>query len=499
MVAEARVGGDGAGPALTVLPWWNVSQANAGSPHEVARGLDVHDVNYLTSQRRTNPRQGGERSPSRAAIRNAALFVGRWVRSFGAGSARLPAGALHQRILMGVASHNQRRVADVLLANDDPSLTALVPVALVTKPIGLVTRFPLPSAYSAALRHVPETIARARTAGGHHRGAWLEHGTEYALTPGLYVAARRWLATVRPAVVLVANDHVMRTRVLLLAARDEGIPTAYVQHASVTSRFPRLSVDVAFLDGRDALEKYLGVGPTRTRVFLTGSPLHDGLVAEREQRPASARLGICLNPLDDPTQVRALVRALVERGEGAIEVRAHPRDERPWRSWLPESAVESVRSAREEPIERFFDRVGVVLAGDSNVHLEAALYGRSSLYLRSVGAGTDAYGFVRSGLVPELRDPSHVPPALAAIRGARPPEAALRRYDATVGTVWAGRSGRLVREVLSAIAQRVAAPPPPFDHGVQVGNACVYALRGTDLEGLAVSADTPAATPTVRV
>ena len=59
MVAEARGGGDGAGPALTILPWWNVQPRHAGPPHAVARDLDVHDVNYLTSRRRL-PSSAGE-------------------------------------------------------------------------------------------------------------------------------------------------------------------------------------------------------------------------------------------------------------------------------------------------------------------------------------------------------------------------------------------------------------------------------------------------------
>ena len=465
-------------------PWWGGGERRRGSAHAVARDLDLHDLNYLASKRHVQrgAHDGVSRLP--AIVRSSALFVGRWARSIVAPGATMRHGALRGRVLMGIASRNQRRVADALLASEVSGVAPISTVSLVTKGIGSKPRLPLAAAYWDALRCGPSTISKARADDGAYRGAWIEHGAEYALTPGLYVLARRWLAGTKPAVVMVSNDHVMRTRVFLLAARDEGIPTAYVQHASVTDKFPPLSIDVAFLDGRDALEKYLGAGPTRAHVFLTGSPLHDALVAGRDERAPSASVGICLNLLDDPTRVRALVEALRTRGCREIEIRAHPRDDRPWRSWLPSTMVESVRSAREEHIERFFGRVGAVFAGDSNVHLEATLYGRASVYVRPLGAGSDAYGFARAGLVHDIHDLAELPEPLETLFDAALPEAPLRRFDATVGTRWSGQSSRLIREVLTAIVQRSKTPPTTFEHSVALGDARVYALRSEDLEGL---------------
>ena len=60
------------------------------------------------------------------------------------------------------------------------------------------------------------------------------------------------------------------------------IETLYIQHASVTSRFPALKFNYAFLDGFDTLNKYITAGPSETKVFLTGTCKFDNVLVSKQ-------------------------------------------------------------------------------------------------------------------------------------------------------------------------------------------------------------------------
>ncbi|MEJ7665852.1 MAG: hypothetical protein WKG07_43225 [Hymenobacter sp.] len=108
---------------------------------------------------------------------------------------------------------------------------------------------------------------------------------------GYYEVYRRALRHYRPRAVVFANDHNDDTRALLLACRAEGVPTAYVQHASVSANFPPLGFDLSLLEGQDALDKYRQCGPVRGRVELVGMPKADAYLSQRNTAPAVRRVG----------------------------------------------------------------------------------------------------------------------------------------------------------------------------------------------------------------
>lgn len=391
---------------------------------------------------------------------------------------------LRGRIVAAATSHNQMRVIDALRKSSPEAEEAIAPLALVTRPRLPGLPFPLAQAYLVSLLQLGQTYRAARMAQGYRRLGWHYAGSEYALTPGFLQTAQALLRRTRPGLVLVCNDHLMRTRVLARAAHDLGVPTAYVQHASVTDRFPPLFTSVALLDGRDALDKYLAAGPSSSRVFLTGSPLHDALGRAGATSQPSGRVGVCLNANDHPSLTAELVRRLQEAPwVDEVEVRTHPRDHRPWARLLQEEGCTALKvvSAVEEPIEHFLARVGRVVAGDSNVHLEAAVFGRPSVRLDPGERPVDAYGFVRAGLMRTAADPAAAVAELARAQVA--PAEVLRHFSANAGGPWAGRSGELIVATLLAVAADHG-DPAPFTATTQVNDVRVSALDPRQLDGL---------------
>ena len=270
---------------------------------------------------------------------------------------------------------------------------------------------------------------------------------------GYYEVYRRALRHYRPRAVVFANDHNDDTRALLLACRAEGIPTAYVQHASVSANFPPLGFDLSLLEGQDALDKYRRCGPVAGRVALVGMPKADAYLTRRNTAPAVRRLGLACN-IHDP--LPALADTLAYLGQEfpalVLTLRPHPSDGRdyaPLRRQLP--AVQW-SDARQQNVFDFLLTQDALIAADTSTHLEAVLLNVASLYFRfgPNALSDDYYGYAAQGLVPR----ADTLPALAALL--RPlcqhkPADLYRRaayYNATLGTPDEGHSQKLALRVL---------------------------------------------------
>ena len=73
--------------------------------------------------------------------------------------------------------------------------------------------------------------------------------------PGVIFTYFKILKKYKPECVILSNDHIMYMKALELVCEDLGIPTIYVQHASVSNAFPELHFKYSFLDGKDTLDK----------------------------------------------------------------------------------------------------------------------------------------------------------------------------------------------------------------------------------------------------
>ncbi len=84
---------------------------------------------------------------------------------------------------------------------------------------------------------------------------------------------------IKPAVLLVDEDATPMKRIALVAARRCGADTLVVQHGTPVARFgfAPLAADGIFAWGRSSREQLERWGVPSDRIFVTGSPAHDGL------------------------------------------------------------------------------------------------------------------------------------------------------------------------------------------------------------------------------
>jgi hypothetical protein len=306
-----------------------------------------------------------------------------------------------------------------------------------------------------SLLHVPSTLLRALGSSGRRRARYAQFFHRFLLAYGYSHEYRRLLEELGPKVVVLLNDHSVGERAARYAAWSLGIPTLYLQHASVTAQFPPLAFDVACLEGQDAAEKYAAAGPSTTRVLLTGSPKADSLIRLRTRDRGSVRaVGVCPSLRDGLEDVLAWVAALrAQLPEWEIVLRLHPRDERPWRESLDPAM--GLSSGRDEPVADFLARVGSVVCGPSSILLEAALAGVQPVSVDFSGSPlADRYGFVAGGLAPQFSRPEECAEYLRTERAGDGDIALLQRYDATIGTEYEGRSAELVAQAILDLAEQ---------------------------------------------
>ncbi|MGI4875707.1 MAG: hypothetical protein ACRYFX_31510 [Janthinobacterium lividum] len=262
---------------------------------------------------------------------------------------------------------------------------------------------------------------------------------------GYYEVYRRALRHYRPRAVVFANDHNDDTRSLLLACRAEGVPTAYVQHASVSTNFPPLGFDLNLLEGQDALDKYRHCGPIPGEVALVGMPKADAFLARRNRAPQVRRVAVACNLLDElPALAATLTYLLRELPELTFTLRPHPSDQRDFGLLRQELPALRWSSPHAENVFEFLEQHDALVAADTSTHLEATLLNLASIYYRfnPVAGVADYYGYAAQGLSEWAHSLPELVAALGRLAEAKPLDLYQRAvyYNATLGTADEGHS-----------------------------------------------------------
>lgn len=288
----------------------------------------------------------------------------------------------------------------------------------------------------------------------------------------------RQIETYRPSLVLMANDHCPSPRATRLASEKAGVKTAYVQHACVSANFPILAFDYAFLDGeialqcymdssRDADSSYLSERAGRCTKYLVGQQKQTAKSLSRAKATVpycespKARVGMAVSiPLHRDAFGR-LYRLLLDLSYPLL-IRTHPRQPRPDIAWLQElckgHAIARVAPASEMDLADYLSQIDCLIAGNSSIHLEAAVAGRKTYYcpLETSDPATqgDYYGFLKNGVSTEIprnvsmRDLDQMLKAMPC-NNIRPK--GVQRYSETYNTPFAGKENEVLASIISDI------------------------------------------------
>ncbi len=233
----------------------------------------------------------------------------------------------------------------------------------------------------------------------------------HAIDRARYVVAnlmmRRALRQLDPQIVVVSNDHTPACVAIAAAARAQGKPTVYLQHAHVSPLFPPLNFDLNVLDSQAALDIYEARGPRRGRVIFKGI---DGdsvpLRLKAMSEPVSdLTVGVVLNNSRPQAGLfKGLAGLVADERVSHVFVRPHPASPVGWYDDLPEGV--ELRMARA-PLAVDARNADLILAGNTSAVLEALKAGAPTVLWESIdNVASDYYGFVAHRLVPTTSDPA---------------------------------------------------------------------------------------------
>ena len=319
--------------------------------------------------------------------------------------------------------------------------------------------FPMTAAYFVSLLFFPLVLYKYVQSTGYRRESFRVSFDWYWLSYGLYFVARILFNHMQQGSLVVANDHSVENRTIAKAARDEGLKTFFVQHASVTQTmaFPALSFDYAMLDGLDALKKYDALGRSSATAFLVGLVKLDPYARIKNQNSHVEHIGICLNTLDPFDRVFELCTELRQKIPSlSLSLRPHPADKRheECRSMAGRLGI-GYSDPKEKPSFEFLGTVDAIVAGESNIHLEAVLVNAYPIRYDFARNALDVYGFLNTGLVDRrFESAPELVGFVKALMNSKPDvRSRAQHYRATVGTDYEGRSVELVSSIINQFSR----------------------------------------------
>lgn len=207
----------------------------------------------------------------------------------------------------------------------------------------------------------------------------------------------------RPRLVVFANDHIPDARSFILACKNAGVKTAYIQHGSVSKYFPPLEFDLALLESQYSKDIYTSNKKSNSRIELIGIPKLDKEIKQIRQRSSIKTIGIAINQNDDLQKVEKLVEALIHNDYKVI-LRKHPADIRKVASLF------DIQDGNSMSVFDFIHGSDFIVASDSSIHVEANSLKCRSIYfkLHDNANKYDYYNFVKNDFVDEALTVSQV-------------------------------------------------------------------------------------------
>lgn len=313
--------------------------------------------------------------------------------------------------------------------------------------------YPMGKIYFYSLFFIPLILIKyLGCKNAYHKKSYAYAFDGFCLAYSSRYVLKKYLTRLKPQKIIIANQLSCYHRALANMANELNIHTFYIQHASVTENFSNLNVfTAALLEGEDSLHKYQLNGTQNKQLYLVGMPKFDKYFSQVHSSSSIQSIGICTNGTDDFEAYSRLIVLIKERfPQLQVIVRPHPSDRRKT-MWMNMAQLNNCLYSDVRQVEsfRFFKEVDLVIAGDSNIHLEAALINIPSIYFDPFGSKIDWYGFCKNGLIEYAESAEEACNFITAISKQIPQTRVKAKYYVdTVNTSFDGKSTALAAMVI---------------------------------------------------
>jgi hypothetical protein len=314
--------------------------------------------------------------------------------------------------------------------------------------------YPIGAIHRGALKYIPYVfLSYIFCENKYLKNAYRYRFDGFCLAIESKIKLRNALLKLRPKQIVIANELPVYHRALAEVAFDMGIETVFMQHASFGENQPLLKkYNVAMLDGEDALKKYLKSNSINIKFYLIGNPKFDEYALKvKDTIKEIKNVGICTNNFDSVIIYRSLVRYLKKIFPKIdFYLRAHPTDKQrsKWIKMTKELDIIFSDAKNENPFT-FLGKMDLIIAGDSNIHLEATLLNIPSIYFDPKLLKLDHYGFLKNGLVKYAISEQDVSRFIREFKqDVVPVRTKAKYYSDTVQTKYDGKSALLATCIL---------------------------------------------------
>ena len=273
--------------------------------------------------------------------------------------------------------------------------------------------------------------------------------TRLWITYGYYQLAKEYLQHYQVKVLILSSDQGEFHRCLLLNAKELGVKTIYVQHASVAKGFPKLISSYSFLDGKESLEKYLFAGQPEGEVYLSGGVRFDPIFQKYKLKNTEKIniIGIAINMLDDFEKVKNLCNKLLKHNYHLV-LRPHPRYGLIDMAWLSENGI-TYSDPKDESSFDFISKIDMMVSNESSIHLDAAMMRCPTVvYNFSSNPVLDYYSYIKKGLTTLAMDDQQLFKLISHPKDLLPQIETLQYYNASTGTAFESAIGQAIADFI---------------------------------------------------
>ena len=300
-----------------------------------------------------------------------------------------------------------------------------------------------------SLPYLPALLKTYRKSDTKTKALIKKYFTRLWITYGYYELAKEYLQHYQVKVLILSSDQGEFHRCLLLNAKELGVKTIYVQHASVAKGFPKLISSYSFLDGQESFEKYLFAGQPEGEVYLSGGVRFDPIFQKYKLKNTekTSTIGIAINMLDDFEKVKSLCDKLLKHDYHLV-LRPHPRYGLIDTAWLSENGI-AYSDPKAESSFDFISMIDLMISNESSIHLDAAMMRCPTIvYNFSSNPVLDYYSYIKMGLTTLAMDDQQLFELISHQKGLLPPIKILQYYNASTGTAFESSIGQAIADFI---------------------------------------------------
>lgn len=236
---------------------------------------------------------------------------------------------------------------------------------------------------------------------------------EYILESGYNIFFYLFFKFTNPLKIVVANDHVQLTRIVIKKAKLFKINTYYLQNGCITSLFPPLSTDYALLEGNYSKDIYKNKNYNKTVIHVIGMTKFDNYKYSINYNKTVKSIGICTTSTSSYMDIKYIINLLLNKFTNLnIYLRPHPTEiiDKKYIDYYENNLINISDSNLVHPFD-FLKDVDAIISGNSAILLEAALlnifpiyYFSDSSILKYNDNHYDRYGFVKNNVACEVNN-----------------------------------------------------------------------------------------------